>query len=144
MSISDTTPTIPDMSVIWKIATPDDIEAWRSSGTLAGSGLDLADGFIHSSNGAMVKNVARLFFSDRGDCSLLRLDLTAAGRPVRWTTAEPDGKTPPDDGGILVHYLPDGCSHIFTREPLPFGGVVKEIIPMLIGDSGKHIFPESM
>ena len=63
----------PGMETIWKIVTPDDLAAWKAAGVMTGSDLDKADGFIHSSNGDMVKKVARLFFSDRGDCLLLSL-----------------------------------------------------------------------
>ena len=62
MSTTENTPTEPDMATIWKIATPEDIAAWDSAGAITGSALDRADGFIHSSNGPMVKKVARMFF----------------------------------------------------------------------------------
>ena len=38
----------------------------------AGSDLDKNDGFLHSSNGAMVKKVAAMFFKDVGDALLLK------------------------------------------------------------------------
>ena len=87
------------METIWKIVTPDDLAAWKAAGVMTGSDLDKADGFIHSSNGAMVKKVARLFFSDRGDCLLLRMVPGSWDRAVTWVPDEPEGKKPPTDGG---------------------------------------------
>lgn len=87
----------PGMETIWKIVTPDDLAAWKAAGVMTGSDLDKADGFIHSSNGDMVKKVARLFFSDRGDCLLLRMVPGSWDRAVTWVPDEPEGKKPPSN-----------------------------------------------
>ena len=117
-SATETIPTTPDMRVLWKIVTPEDLKAWTEAGAMLGSDLDKADGFGHSSNGAMVKKVAAMFFAAATDCSLLRMEPASWGRVVRWTTEEPADKRPPEDGSVPIHYLPDGCSHVFA-EPLP-------------------------
>ena len=141
-SPTETIPTTPDMRVIWKIVTPGDLKAWTEAGAMLGSDLDKADGFSHSSNGTMVKKVAGMFFAAATDCSLLRMEPATWGRIVRWTTEEPADKRPPEDGSVLIHYLPDGCSHVFCKEPLPMS-VVAETFAMPLGADGKHVFPES-
>ena len=140
-SATETIPTTPDMRVLWKIVTPEDLKAWTEAGAMLGSDLDKADGFGHSSNGAMVKKVAAMFFAAATDCSLLRMEPASWGRVVRWTTEEPADKRPPEDGSVLIHYLPDGCSHVFCNEPLPMS-CVAETFPMPLGADGKHVFPE--
>ena len=142
MSTTENTPTEPDMATIWKIATPEDIAAWDSAGAITGSALDRADGFIHSSNGPNVKKVARMFFADVGDAMLLKMCPAEWDRTVRWTTEEPAGRKPPDDGSVLIHYLPDGCSHVFSAEPIPVS-FVSERHPMPLVD-GAHVFPETL
>jgi uncharacterized protein (DUF952 family) len=47
---------------LYKICTAAEAEAWEGAGSITGSGLDLADGFFHSSDGEMVKKVAGMFF----------------------------------------------------------------------------------
>jgi len=128
------------MEIIWKIVTPSELTVWKTAGVVLGSDLDKADGFIHSSNGAMVKNVARLFFSDRGDCLLLKMVPEMWDRTVMWSDEEPEGKKPPTDDGVVIHYLNDGCSHVFTAQPLPMSVVLDEIA-MPLGEGGAHVFP---
>ena len=140
-SPTETIPTTPDMRVIWKIVTPEDLKAWTEAGAMLGSDLDQADGFGHSSNGAMVKRVASMFFATATDCSLLRMEPASWDRIVRWTMEEPADKRPPEDGSVLIHYLPDGCSHVFCKEPLPMS-FVAETFAMPLGADGKHVFPE--
>jgi uncharacterized protein (DUF952 family) len=140
-SPTETIPTTPDMRVLWKIATPDDLKSWTEEGVVLGSDLDKADGFSHSSNGEMVKKVASLFFSSATDCLLLRMEPSTWSRVVRWTTEEPADKKAPEDGSVLIHYLPDGCSHVFSEEPLPMSAVA-ETYQMPLGADGAHVFPE--
>ena len=59
-----------------------------------------------------------------------------------FTTEEPAGRKPPDDGSVLIHYLPDGCSHVFSAEPIPVS-FVSERHPMPLVD-GAHVFPETL
>ena len=58
---------------LWKIALPQDVEAWEASGELSGSSLDLADGFLHTSDARMVRKVAGLFFKGQ-KALLLQID----------------------------------------------------------------------
>lgn len=105
--------------------------------------MDKADGFLHSSNGAMVKKVAAMFFKEVGDALMLKMKPAEWGRPVTWTTEEPEGKAPPQDGSVLIHYLNDGCAHVFSNEPLPFTAIL-ETHPMPIGEDGTHVFPAAL
>lgn len=47
---------------LYKIATAAENAEWVAAGSITGSGLDLSDGFFHSSDGVMVKTVASMFF----------------------------------------------------------------------------------
>ena len=43
----------------------------------------------------------------------------------------------------VIHHLNDGCSHVFTAEPLPMDVVTQEL-PMPLGEDGAHVFPEGV
>lgn len=107
------------------------------------SDLDKNDGFLHSSNGVMVKKVAAVFFKEVGDALLLRMKPAEWGRKVTWSTEEPAGKVPPADGSVVIHYLNDGCAHIFCAEPLPLSAIL-DTLPMPLGDDGVHVFPDDV
>jgi uncharacterized protein (DUF952 family) len=110
----------------------------------ARSDLDKNDGFLHSSNGAMVKKVAGMFFKEVGDALLLKMKPGEwEGVKVTWTTEEPAGKAPPTDGGVLIHYLNDGCAHVFSAEPLPLSAIL-DTLPMPLGPDGVHVFPDAL
>ena len=60
---------------------------------------------------------------------------------MTWVPDEPEGKKPPTDGGVVIHHLNDGCSHVFAAEPLPMS-VVTQDLPVPLGAGGAHVFPE--
>ena len=107
------------------------------------SDLDKNDGFLHSSNGAMVKKVASMFFKEVNDALLLKMKPAEWGKSIAWTTEEPADKKAPEDGSVLIHYLNDGCAHVFSRDPLPMS-VVLDALPMPLGDHGVHVFPDEV
>ena len=150
---------LSDLDVLWKIATPEEWNEWRSSGILSlASLLDRKDGFMHLSNSHRVKKTADLYFKDRGDLRLLKIEtkkLTQNDtRSVVFadeapTTREDEAK---DDGLIYVHYLlVEGkacCAHAyanFASHPLKYDDVVSEVHDLPWNErEGKHEFPASI
>ena len=151
---------LPDLDVLWKIATPEEWNEWRSSGILSlASLLDRKDGFMHLSNSHRVKKTADLYFKGRGDLRLLKIEtkkLTQNDtRSVVFadeapTTREDEAKD--DDGLIYVHYLlVEGkacCAHAyanFASHPLKYDDVVSEVHDLPWNErEGKHEFPASI
>lgn len=150
---------------LYKIATAAEHAEWVAAGSITGSGLDLADGFFHSSDGVMVKTVASMFFkgAQRSFCVrvtrrrcpltltcpsaacagveglvLLQLDHTTLDK-VEVVDAET--APPHTPGTYLVHALPDGCGHIFgPAMPL---SVVTATFPLPWNAAAEsHTFPE--
>ena len=141
MSTTENTPTEPDMATIWKIATPEDIAAW-TRGSHHGFGPGQGGRFHPLEQRPHGEESGEDVFADVGDAMLLKMRPAEWDRTVRWTTEEPAGRKPPDDGSVLIHYLPDGCSHVFSAEPIPVS-FVSERHPMPLVD-GAHVFPETL
>ena len=152
---------LPDLDVLWKIATPEEWNEWRSSGILSlASVLDRKDGFMHLSNSHRVKKTADLYFKGRGDLRLLKIEtkkltqndtrsVVFADEAPTTTTREDEAK---DDGLIYVHYLlVEGkacCAHAyanFASHPLKYDDVVSEVHDLPWNErEGKHEFPASI
>ncbi len=153
---------LPDLDVLWKIATPEEWNEWRSSGILSlASVLDRKDGFMHLSNSHRVKKTADLYFKGRGDLRLLKIEtkkltqndtrsVVFADEAPTTTTREDEAKD--DDGLIYVHYLlVEGkacCAHAyanFASHPLKYDDVVSEVHDLPWNErEGKHEFPASI
>ena len=153
---------LPDLDVLWKIATPEEWNEWRSSGILSlASVLDRKDGFMHLSNSHRVKKTADLYFKERGDLRLLKIEtkkltqndtrsVVFADEAPTTTTREDEAK---DDGGLIyVHYLlVEGkacCAHAyanFASHPLKYDDVVSDVHDLPWNErEGKHEFPASI
>jgi uncharacterized protein (DUF952 family) len=84
------------MTLIYKIATA---SLWReaeSQGLFRGSELDLADGFIHFSMDAQVKETAQKWFCGQIDLVLVGVDPEKLGPSLRYE---------PSRGGALFPHL---------------------------------------
>ena len=147
---------LPDLDVLWKIATPEEMTEWQSSGILSlASSLDRTDGFMHLSNAFRVKTTANLYFKGRGDARLLKIEtkkLTQNDtRSVVFADEAPKRDTI-TDGLIYVHYLlVEGkacCAHAyanFASHPLKYDDVVSEVHDLPWNErEGKHEFPASL
>ena len=108
---SDDDCLLPDLDVLWKIATPEEMTEWQSSGILSlASSLDRTDGFMHLSNAFRMKTTANLYFKGRDDLRLLKIEtkkLTQNDtRSVVFADEAPSKRdTSITDGLIYVHYL---------------------------------------
>ena len=151
---------VPDLDVLWKIATAEEMTEWQSSGILSlASSLDRTDGFMHLSNSLRVKTTANLYFKGREDLRLVKIEtkkLTQNDtRSVVFADEAPskrDNTSSSTDGLIYVHYLlvqgKACCAHAyanFASHPLKYDDVVSEVHDLPWNErEGKHEFPASI
>ena len=150
--------SLPDLDVLWKIATPEEMTEWQSSGILSlASSLDRTDGFMHLSNSLRVKTTANLYFKKRDDLRLVKIETKKLTQNdtrsvVFADEAPPKRDTRITDGLIYVHYLlvqgKACCAHAyanFASHPLKYDDVVSEVHDLPWNEQeGKHEFPASI
>jgi uncharacterized protein (DUF952 family) len=108
---------------IYKIC---DAGLWREAeraGSFAGAPVDLADGYIHFSTAAQVRETAARHFAGKTDLVLVAVEAEALGNSLRYE---------PSRGGALFPHL---------YEPLPLSAV-RWVKPLRHGADGRHEFPE--
>jgi len=98
---------------------------WREAeraGVFHGAPVDHADGFIHFSTAAQVRETAARHFAEQNELLLISVDADALGATLKWE---------PSRGGALFPHL---------YAPLPLTAVRKvEALPL--GADGAHVFP---
>lgn len=110
-------------TLIYKIAPQ---ALWRQAeadGVFAGAPVDLADGYIHFSTAAQVRETAARHFAGQDGLVLVAVDAGGLGEALKWE---------PSRGGALFPHLYaalDPAAALWVR-PLPLGA------------DGAHIFPE--
>jgi len=97
-------------------------EAAEARGSYRGSSQDEADGFIHFSTAAQVRESARKHRAGQSDLVLLTVDAGRLGPALRWE---------PSRGGALFPHL---------YGPLPLAAVTRTD-PLPLGADGTHVFP---
>jgi len=110
------------VTVIYKICPA---PLWRDAerdGVFNGAPVDVADGFIHFSTAAQVKETAARHFAGQSDLLLVRVRADKLGERLRWE---------PSRGGALFPHLYGALrlADIDRAEPLP------------LGPDGIHVFP---
>lgn len=111
------------MPLLYKICP---LPLWReaeSAGLFHGAPVDLADGYVHLSTAAQVRETAAKHFAGQSDLVLVAVDSTALGGALRWE---------PSRGGDLF-------PHLYAPLPLSALAWVK---PLPIGEDSVHRFPE--
>lgn len=112
------------MPLIYKIC-PEPL--WReaeAAGLFRGAPVDLADGFIHFSTGAQVRETAARHFVGQGGLLLIAIDDAALGTALRYE--------PSRGGAMFPHlYAPLDPKQARWIAPLPRG-------------EGGHVFPEDV
>ena len=101
-------------------------EEWtqaETSGFYAGSSQDQADGFIHFSNAAQVKESVAKHRAGQDGLEILEVDADALRAALRWE---------PSRGGQLF-------PHLYGK--LPVSAVLRHA-PLPLGPDGKHRFPD--
>jgi len=110
------------VTVIYKIC-PDNL--WRQAerdGAFTGAPVDVADGFIHFSTAAQVKETAAKHFAGQSGLLLVRVHASKLGDALKWE---------PSRGGALFPHL---------YGPLAVG-VAHKVEPLPRGPDGGHMFP---
>jgi uncharacterized protein (DUF952 family) len=99
---------------------------WRESeaaGVFKGAPIDLADGYIHFSTAAQVRETAAKHFAGMDDLLLIAVDERALGNALRYE---------PSRGGDLF-------PHLYADLPLH---AVRWVEPLPLGRDGRHAFPD--
>lgn len=112
-------------TLVYKIIS---VRLWRDAeapGSFLGAPVDLADGFIHFSTAAQVRETAAKHFDGQADLLLVSVDAAALGPALRWE---------PSRGGALFPHLygPLGLDAVRAVDPLP------------LGPTGVHLFPAGL
>lgn len=97
---------------VFKLLRAAEWEAFAAQGRLAGSPLDLADGYVHLSTAAQAQETARRHFSGEEGLRLVALDEGRLAPDLRWE---------PSRGGDLFPHLYRAMheSDVLWSTPLP-------------------------
>lgn len=107
---------------IYHMCRKDEWEAAQASGSYFGSSQDVADGFIHLSNGDQIVGSAAKHRAGQKDLVLLEIQPDVLGDALKWE---------PSRGGALFPHL---------YGPLPFDAV-ERVHDLPLGPDGIHQFP---
>lgn len=110
------------MTLIYKICPA---ALWRQAeaqGVFRGAPVDLADGYIHFSTAAQVADTAAKHFAGQRDLLLIAVEAEKLGASLKWEVSR---------GGALFPHL---------YAPLDLQDV-RDVVPLPLGDDGKHEFP---
>lgn len=109
--------------IIFKICPKDLWEEAKAEGVFKGAAIDLADGFIHFSTLAQVKETAAKHFKGQEHLLLIAVDGTCLGDALKYEVSR---------GGDLFPHLYDRLKldDVLWVKPLPLGA------------DGQHIFPD--
>jgi uncharacterized protein (DUF952 family) len=113
------------MTIIYKICPA---TMWNEAERLwvfQGAPVDLADGYIHFSTAAQVRETAAKHFAGQDDLILLWVEADALGDALKWE---------PSRGGALFPHLYGALDtrHVMRAETLP------------LGPDGRHVFPDGL
>jgi len=110
--------------LIYKIFRPAEWHSLQTDGSTHGAPIDIADGYIHFSTAAQVRETAAKHFANAGELVLLTCDADDLGAKLVWE---------PSRGGALFPHLYRTLSidDVKSDHPLPQG------------PSG-HIFPKDV
>ena len=107
---------------IYKIAPRSLWDEAEAKGRFDGAPVDVADGFIHFSTAAQVRETAAKHFAGMSDLVLAAIDATRLGDRLKYE---------PSRGGALFPHL---------YGPLDLGAVLW-VKPLALAADGTHIFP---
>lgn len=106
------------MSLIYKILPKSEWDAAVVAGRFEGSGIDLADGYIHFSTAAQARETARRHFAGREGLLVAAFETDDLGADLRWE---------PSRGGDLFPHLygplPTALARSVRSAPLAADGV---------------------
>ncbi len=108
---------------IFKIVTREQWQEAESAKRFDGAPVDKADGYIHFSTAAQVRETAARHFAGQSDLLLVEVKAQPLGKALRWEVSR---------GGALFPHL---------YAPLSLATVV-QIHDLPLGPDGKHVFPK--
>jgi uncharacterized protein (DUF952 family) len=111
------------MPTVYKICPADLWQSAVTDGVFRGAPVDLADGFIHFSTGAQVRETAARHFAGQDNLLLIAFDDAQLGPALRYE---------PSRGGALFPHL------YATLDPR----LAISVAPLPLGADGLHEFPE--
>lgn len=100
--------------LIYKILRAAEWQALEAQGESAGAPVDLADGFVHFSTAAQLRETAAKWFAGETGLWLLACEADTLGEALRWE---------PSRGGALFPHLYRALrlTDVQSAEPLPLG-----------------------
>jgi uncharacterized protein (DUF952 family) len=102
------------MPLIYKIATTEQWQAAEALGRFEGAPIDLADGYIHFSTAATVRETAAKHFAGQRDLVLAAVDDAGLGDALRWEISR--------GNALFPHlYAALALTDIAWVKPLPLG-----------------------
>lgn len=123
--LTQPTPAPDCTMLIYKILRAPEWAALQAEGETMGAPVDVADGYVHFSTAAQLRETAARHFAGQDDLWLLAMDSTALAGLLKWE---------PSRGGALFPHLygPLRLADAVSRNPLP------------LGPDGRHVFPDSI
>ncbi len=113
------------VGVIYHMCTRAEWQAAQAAGVYEGSSQDIADGFIHFSNGEQIVASAAKHRAGQNGLVLLRVDAAALGDGLKWEASR------------------NGASFPHLYGPLPVAAVLgADDLPL--GPDGRHVFPPDL
>lgn len=110
------------MTLIYKILRTTEWEAAQLAGKLSGSAADLADGYIHFSTQAQLRETAERHFSGENGLILVAVQVARLGNALVWEASR--------GGALFAHlYAPLRLDQIDWVRPMP------------VSADGQHNFP---
>jgi uncharacterized protein (DUF952 family) len=113
------------MATIYKICGASQWAEAERAGEFRGSGIDLADGYIHFSTAGQVAETAAKHFARMPDLVLVAVAAEAVSGALKWE---------PSRGGALF-------PHLYGALPMT---AVRWAKPLLLDADGTHVFPPEM
>ncbi|MEM1100937.1 MAG: DUF952 domain-containing protein [Pseudomonadota bacterium] len=80
--------------LIYKIFLPEEWAQLEHAGSTAGAPIDRADGFIHFSTAAQVRETAAKHFAEAGDLVLAAVEAAPLGQDLKWEVSRGDALFP--------------------------------------------------
>jgi uncharacterized protein (DUF952 family) len=111
------------VDTIYKIVAAAEWRAAEPAGVFTGAAVDVADGFIHFSTAAQVRETAARHFAGQDGLLLVAVPVRDLGDALRWE---------PSRGGALFPHL---------YRPLRIASV-RWVRPLPLGADGQHLFPD--
>jgi uncharacterized protein (DUF952 family) len=111
------------MTTIYKILPGQLWAEALEAGVFMGSAHDLADGFIHFSTAAQMRETAAKHFAGQSDLVLVAVAAEGLADAIKWE---------PSRGGDLFPHL---------YAPLPVSAALR-VLPLPLDADGRHVFPE--